>query len=150
MPSTELSTFELFIKTYGGWIGFALVFLYFKVWPLIADKLIPAKIKEGEERAAAIEDERKWLRQMFAEQVEALQAIKTNLVQINADNTAIREQGGTIVGNQQTIIQKQDMHHNEMLKAVGKMDERVARMDGIAEGKRLPKTGPLQDDKPKP
>lgn len=131
------------IEIYGPWIGLVLIVVFNWILPFLRDKWFPSRMK-------AAEDERIWLRQMFTAHLETLQAIEKNLVQINSDNSAIRDTENTITDNQQTIMNKQDMHHNEMMSAVSAMKERVARLDGIAEGKKLPKTGPIKapDDKP--
>lgn len=50
MTLTELWTF---IKDGGGWVAFIVFFLYEKVWPLIADKIIPAKLKESQDKLSA-------------------------------------------------------------------------------------------------
>lgn len=131
------------IEVYGPWIGLGLIVLFNWVLPFLRDKWFPARMK-------AEEDERLWLRNMFAAQVEALRAIEKNLVQINADNSSIRDAEETIVNNQQIIMGKQDMHHNEMMSAVSAMRERTARIDGITEGKKLPRTGPIGSPNDKP
>lgn len=125
------------IEIYGPWIGLILIVLFNWILPFLRDKWFPHLMRNSD-------DERLWLRQMFAAHLQVLQSIEKNLVQINADNSSIREAEDTIVANQTTIMGKVDMHHNEMLAAVSAMKERVARIDGIAEGKKLPKTGPIK------
>jgi hypothetical protein len=151
MIPIELSI-ETFFGRYGIWMGLVVYILLKDVIPFAKEKWLPAQMQAAEDdrksKAAAEDDERKWLRNMFAAQVQALQAIEKNLVQINADNTAIRDAEGMITDNQTMIMQKQDTHHNEMMNAVSQMRERTARIDGIAEGKKMPKTGPLEEKKP--
>lgn len=167
-----MTPFETFITTYGGWIGLVVFVLVDKVVPLLFDKIIPASLKradeERESRMKALEEERladlaeraedrKFRRQMDAERAEELKAIRqameamnNNLTQVNASLNSVRLAETDIITNQRTILDKQDDHHNAMLGAISSMRESVARRDGIAEGKKLPKTGPIGDKDTKP
>lgn len=178
--------FEKLVEIFGPWLTLGIYILLKDVIPFVKNKYLPAKMKRAEEehkarvdelaaerQAAQVEriarqeeltDERKWHRQMELERMEemkrigdAVEAIKQNLVQMNADNSAIRSAEDQIVDNQGLIMRKQDDHHNmtistmhehdnNMNKAVADMREEVARRrgidEGIVKGKQLPKTGP--------
>lgn len=110
-----------------------------------------------EERLADLkerDEDRKFRRQMDAERTEELKAIRlametmsNSMITQSAAIGSVRLAETDIVANQQVIIGKQDMHHNEMMRAVGDMREEVSRRRGVEEGKKLPKTGPMTENK---
>lgn len=48
-----LTEFWAFIRDGGGWLVLVVYFLYKEVWPLITTKIIPAKMKESQDKLAA-------------------------------------------------------------------------------------------------
>lgn len=119
-------TLEQFIAAYGGWIGFVLFFLYTKLWPLVADKIIPtrlkrvndeqaAKLKQIEaEQAATIKratDDQEFMHRIVESQLataakiaDAVQNMALNMSQTNERMVAIKDTQTQILDRQNATL----------------------------------------------
>lgn len=159
---------EAFADRYGLAIAVGLIVLFNWVLPFLRDKLGPAIIKrqdkELEDKEITIQSERQFHREMEKERNtdlralrDVVEAIQRSLVQMNNDNTAIRDTERTVLTNQGTILDKQERYHSETVHEIRKygdlsrdgmneMREEVARRQGMEDGIKKHKkgdTGPL-------
>jgi hypothetical protein len=161
MPTTEVSTIELFIRQWGGWIGLLIFFLYAKVWPLIADKWFPSLMKKSEEshrqqlkqkeaeyqaRLVEIRDDIEFRRGIERERAAAAKVTSDAIQQLGVAMIQTNERIAQIMANQATILDRQNDTLSALNTAVTEMKERLARRQGYEERKR--ETGPLDKDKP--
>jgi len=107
MQPTE---FELFLKTYGGWLGLVLYFMYNRLWPFIAKKSIT---------------EAEFHRQMDLRRIEAQEKIAEAVATVSNSITQTNERIATIMANQALMLNRQDATHNALLDAVSDMKATV-------------------------
>jgi hypothetical protein len=152
MPPSELSTFELFIKTYGGWIGLAVFFLYAKVWPLIADKWFPTLMKnqetEYQQRLIEVREDIEFRRGIERDRAAAAKVTSDAIQQLSLAMMQTNERMMTILENQKRIQEQQLDTQKFLSDSIAAMREARAHQQGFVEGKHAPKTGPLDEKKP--
>lgn len=168
---TEISLIEGFFSHYGLIMGFIAYVIIKDVIPFVKEKWLPAQMKAAEDDRIArnqdLIDERRFHRQNEIERNaeikllrETVQKISESLIQINADNSAIRDAEDQILDNQSQIMTKQETYHRETVTEVrahdartetgmNEMRQEVKYRKGYAEGHAKPKTGPLTDDQNK-
>lgn len=96
-----MENFELLIKTYGGWMAFVLFFLYNKVWPLVAERLVPSSIE-------ASKSERDFRNQMFIRQADASDKIATAVQDIAVAMAKTNERLNLLEKKDDQILQRQE------------------------------------------
>jgi len=114
-----------------GWLGLLIYILLKDILPLITKKWIPAKIQEAEDerraRVQELEDERRWKKEIDMERLQELKQIAQSTTALTLSMTQMNERVANMLVNDQTIMSKQDSHHQAMMDAVGDMREVVAR-----------------------
>lgn len=115
----------------GGWILLILYFLYKEVWPLITNKLIPAKMKTLEEqrlqRVAELDDERSFRREVELDRSKTLIAISDAIQKLSVSMAQTNERIATILTNQQMILNQQNATFAVLTDAIGDMKEAAAK-----------------------
>ena len=104
------------LEQYGGWLGFALYFLYKEVWPLLSHKIIPARLKDLEEqrtlRVSELKEEREFHNMIEKERLQSQQemtkAIQTFAQTIAENSITTSEKLVHILANQSLILSRQD------------------------------------------
>ena len=115
----------------GGWVVLIIYFLYKEVWPIIANKIIPASIKSLEaqrvERFNELENDRSFHREMETERAKTLQAISEAIQNLSVAMTQTNERIASLLANQQLIIAQQNATFGVLTDAIGDMKEAAAK-----------------------
>lgn len=130
---------ESFAEQFGPWIGLGVYVFVKDVLPFITSKWLPSKLKEVERKAKLQKDDDEWRKRMEEERLEELKGIATSTRALTLNMTQTNERIATMMSNQQTIIMKQDTHHNTMMEAISDMREVVALRQGEEKGKKQSK-----------
>ena|SRR5271157_21030 len=110
---------------YGAWVLLLVYFLYQQVWPLLANKIIPAKLHMEEK-------EKEFLQSMEIQRNMTLKQIADAVQSMAVSNVATNERIATILSNQMRILTKQDTTQNTLTEAVADM----RAVTGVASGDR--------------
>jgi hypothetical protein len=115
----------------GGWIILVVYFVYKELWPLITNKLIPASMRTMEsqrlERAAELESERLFRREMDQDRSKTLAAISEAIGKLSVSMAQTNERIATLLANQQLIISQQSATFGILSDAIGDMKAATAR-----------------------
>jgi hypothetical protein len=121
----NMTEFDSFLSTYGVWVGLGIYVLLKDVIPFLFGRFIPGRIQAVEEarkeRVSELGQEREWQHELEKGREAILdgisKAIQDLAVSMEKTNTNI----ANIVSGQDRMLTKQDIHHDQMMEAIGDM-----------------------------
>jgi hypothetical protein len=116
---------EMFVRTYGGWLGLLIYFLYKEVWGVIKNKVIPNQLKTQEaqrlERVDELSEERAFRRSVETERLKEQQKISDAVQKLASSMMQTNSNIQSILTNQTLILTRQDTTLNVVNDAVSDM-----------------------------
>jgi hypothetical protein len=133
------------LDKFGVVVGLAILIVIALI-PLVRDKVIPALIKEREDREV-------FRRQVELERLASAKKTDASIAALAGYMATMTERMTVILNNQATIQDRENDILEALNNGISAMRERVARSEGIEQGRRLHKPGDTdelraQDKKP--
>jgi len=90
--------FRQLVELYGPWAAMVIMFLYFKLWPLLEQKIIPTVLEKDK-------TEQEYRRSIESRQAIALEGIQAAIATLSINMAQTNERITNILTNQALIIQ---------------------------------------------
>ena len=151
MPQGEVSTIELFFRTWGGWIGLAAYVIIMQGVPFFRTQWWPSVVKnkeaEYQQRIIEVREDIEFRRGIERDRAAAAKVTSDAIQQLALAMVQQGERMTVILDNQRKIQEQQLDTQTFLSESLAAMREARAHQAGYTEGKHAPKTGPLKDDK---
>ena len=120
-----MTEFDSFLSTYGVWVGLGIYVLLKDVIPFLFGRLIPGRIQAVEEarkeRVSELSQEREWQHELEKGREAILDGISKAIQDLAVGMAQTNTNIANIVSGQDRMLTKQDIHHDQMMEAIGDM-----------------------------
>jgi hypothetical protein len=125
-----MTDWQMFVEQFGPWVGLFVYVILKDAIPFATRRWLPSKIQQIEDERRLAEEDVEWRRRVEGERLTELKEIASATRALSISMTQTNERIATIMSNQNTIMSKQDLHHDGMMDAIGDMRAAVARREG--------------------